>query len=199
MKFTLRKLILLSSKMKISDVSWRTRIGSFNVAHRLASSLNINGRHSILLSLICGITLGILLVMDGVEINPGPVSVSIGRQLRLHNILKLRSVHLTILWSQLLQKSLLNITEEVIKEHIRNVDPDLPKYVTSLNGFFAQVTHRLKVTNSLPNRLHLSTVWKVSTSICLLVYQIVEHVPLLLHRNCKKNLSKFRTCLCWNR
>ena len=62
--------------MKITDVSWRARVGGFNRATHLSISSTPRGMDSFLQGMVCALTLAILLMVAGVEMNPGPVSVS---------------------------------------------------------------------------------------------------------------------------
>ena len=63
-------------QMKMSDVSWRARVGGFNRATHLSISSTPRGMDSFLQGMVCALTLAILLMVAGVEMNPGPVSVS---------------------------------------------------------------------------------------------------------------------------
>ena len=59
------------------------------------------------------------------------------------------------------QRSLLDIAAETINEQILNVDPNLSKSLTKIDGFFGKLTRLLNVANSFPNRQHLYKLWKV--------------------------------------
>ena len=66
------------ANMKTTDVSWRTRIGRFSRGcPSPGRGVNCQDVEACLLRIIAGATVFALLIIGGVKINPGPVSVSI--------------------------------------------------------------------------------------------------------------------------
>jgi len=53
-------------------VSWRARIGGFNRGVHVHQQMKSNGLYQILLRILSALTLSILLLMSGIESNPGP-------------------------------------------------------------------------------------------------------------------------------